>query len=318
MKGSIVIPCYNVEKYIVGMLDSLFKDENINEWLVILIDDGSTDQTYKILCEYKKNNVNLIKQENKGQSKSRNIGLEYSEGEFIIFLDADDIVSENYISNLYNVAQESNCDMVVGNIYSLDVDGNIDKYNSRNYLVDDFKTLEGCNSETISKFLQDRLSVSPCNKLIRKSILSEPPFLCGYINEDMLFAFDLFYKKINIKRCEKATYYYVSREGSTTKRNDARILDMYHVLNEIKKSDTNDYISSIDWAYYYVKFGVILTLNRSRKSCNTIKLKIIKQILNDLENQKFKDLYKSCESIKQKIVIIVLKSLSKMKSLIFR
>lgn len=318
MKGSIVIPCYNVEKYIVGMLESLFRDENINEWFVILIDDGSTDQTYKILCEYKKDNVKLIKQENKGQSKSRNIGLEHSKGEFIIFLDADDIVSENYISSLYNVAEESNCDMVIGSIYSLDADGNVDKYNSRDYLVDDFEYLKGGNTETISNFLQDRLSVSPCNKLIRKNVLLANPFLCGYINEDMLFAFNLFYKKIDIKRCEKATYYYVSREGSTTKRNDARILDMYHVLHEIKKSDINSYVNSTDWAYYYVKFGVILTLNRARKSCNSLKLKIIKQILNDLENHKFKDLYKSCESIKQKIVIVVLKSISKMKSLIFR
>ena len=310
MKGSIVIPCYNVEKYIVGMLESLFKDENINEWIVILIDDGSTDQTYKILCEYKKNNVKLIKQKNKGQSKSRNIGLEHSEGDFVIFLDADDIVSENYISSLYNVAQESNCDMVVGNIYSLDAEGNIDKYNSRDYLVDDFKTLEGCNSETISKFLQDRLSVSPCNKLIRKSILSENPFLCGYINEDMLFSFDLYYKEIDIKRCEKATYYYVSREGSTTKRNDSRILDMYHILDEIVRHDIKKLINKNDYLYYFIKFGVILTLNRSRRSTNEVKCKVIRKTISELGKFSFKELYNSCETSKQKLIVIAIKLIS--------
>lgn len=318
MKGSIIIPCYNVENYITGMLDSLYKDKDILSWQLILINDGSTDRTYECLTSYNKANIIIINQSNKGQSESRNIGIRYAVGEYVIFLDADDEVSEGFISELYETAIKNESDVVVSNIFSKYNDGTIDIYNSRNYLVDDYGILNGRNEHIVSEFLRDRLSVSPCNKLIKKSILDEAPFLNGYINEDMLFAFKLYSSDIVFERNSNATYYYMFREYSTTKRSDVRIMDMYYVLDEIKKSDGDKFIISSDWTYFYVKFGLILTLNRARNSDWDVKKKVVNKIINDISVNSFKELYASCETTKQKIIVTLLKVLSKMKFLICR
>ena len=93
MKLSIIIPAYNTEKYIEQCIDSVINIRNIeNE--IIVINDGSTDRTKDILKEYTENNdrIKVITQENQGASAARNTGIKASTGDYIYFLDSDDLI----------------------------------------------------------------------------------------------------------------------------------------------------------------------------------------------------------------------------------
>ena len=95
---SIIIPCYNVENYIIDCLDSVTK-YNSNLIEIICIDDGSTDNTLHILEQYysKFKNIKIINQQNQGVSQARNKGIEYSNGNYILFIDSDDIINSDLL-----------------------------------------------------------------------------------------------------------------------------------------------------------------------------------------------------------------------------
>lgn len=113
---SIIIPAYNAEKYLPETLESVVKQVHKNIE-VIIINDGSTDNTQKIIDEYKVKYPQLIhayQQENCGQSATRNKALQYVSGEYIAFVDADDILEEDYLKNLYEGCIRENADIAIG------------------------------------------------------------------------------------------------------------------------------------------------------------------------------------------------------------
>ena len=115
---SIVIPAYNVEKYIRRTLESV-ENQTFKNFEVIIVNDGSTDGTLKIIEEFVNRNDNffLINQENKGVGEARNIGIKNSNGMYIAFLDSDDFLEPSYLQKLYNVAIKSGSDIVCCNFY---------------------------------------------------------------------------------------------------------------------------------------------------------------------------------------------------------
>ena len=113
MKISVIVPCYNVEGYIKKGLDSLI-NQTLKEIEIILINDGSTDDTINILREYEKKDkrIIIIDKKNEGVSKARNDGLKISTGEYIAFMDSDDWYELNTLELMYNKAKENDYDIV--------------------------------------------------------------------------------------------------------------------------------------------------------------------------------------------------------------
>lgn len=99
MTFSIIIPVYNVEKYLNECVDSVLNQKNV-DYEIILVDDGSTDNSGQICDEYlkKHSNVSVIHKVNGGLSDARNAGLESAEGDYILFVDSDDKIEENSLS----------------------------------------------------------------------------------------------------------------------------------------------------------------------------------------------------------------------------
>ena len=112
---SIVIPVFNSEKYLSECLSSLFIQEQSGKIEVICVDDGSTDQSLKIIKEYSTRQVNLrwIAQENRGVSSARNEGMKIARGDYITFVDSDDWIEPMMYEKLYQKAKEENADLVV-------------------------------------------------------------------------------------------------------------------------------------------------------------------------------------------------------------
>lgn len=101
---SIVVPVYNASKWLNDTLGSVLS-QDFDNWELILVDDGSTDDSYLILEDFasKDKRIKAISQKNSGVSAARNRGLQYASGEYVIFLDADDMLSENALSTYFNV-----------------------------------------------------------------------------------------------------------------------------------------------------------------------------------------------------------------------
>ena len=115
IKVSVILPVYNGEKYIKKCMESLI-DQTLKEIEIICVDDGSVDGTLEALKEYENlDNVTVITQENAGAGAARNKGMSYAKGEYLSFLDADDIFEKDMLEVAYNKAVEDKADMVVFN-----------------------------------------------------------------------------------------------------------------------------------------------------------------------------------------------------------
>ena len=103
---SVIIPVYNAELYLEAMLESVLR-QTFRDFELIIINDGSTDDSQKIIDRYRRKDARIkaFKQENQGQSVARNNALQYVNGKYIAFLDADDIISEDYLERLYEATE---------------------------------------------------------------------------------------------------------------------------------------------------------------------------------------------------------------------
>lgn len=118
IKVSLIIPVYNVEKYLEKCLDSLI-NQTLKEIEIICVNDGSTDNSPAILEQFKlkDNRIKIINQENLGVSQARNNGINTSQGEYIGFVDSDDYVDNDYFEKLYNSAKKFNAEVAAGDLY---------------------------------------------------------------------------------------------------------------------------------------------------------------------------------------------------------
>lgn len=174
---SIVMPCYNTEKYIGKTLASIY-GQTLQDFEIIFVNDGSTDKTLKCLEDCQKrlgdNRVNIISVENGGQSRARNIGLDNATGKYIAFLDSDDFVDVDYLQVLYEAAEKNNSEMVLSGQHKVNENGstiaNID------YPVDE-----------IPGYVLRRLN--PHGKLYRRDFLDRHQirFATGKLYEDNPF-----------------------------------------------------------------------------------------------------------------------------------
>lgn len=112
-KISVIVPIYNVERYLSECINSILR-QTFSDFECILVNDGSTDICGEICNNYQKidNRIQIIHQSNKGVSAARNIGINIAKGEYITFIDSDDIIHHSYLYYLYNTAKKYNTDLV--------------------------------------------------------------------------------------------------------------------------------------------------------------------------------------------------------------
>lgn len=138
---SIIVPVYNVEKYLNRCLDSIL-NQTFTDFELILVDDGSTDNSGIICDEYKTkdNRIKVIHKENGGLSSARNAGLDIARGRYIGFVDSDDFISKDMYQILYNEAEKNKADMIMCEFKK--VDKNYEAINNNLYKKSDIKLLK--------------------------------------------------------------------------------------------------------------------------------------------------------------------------------
>ncbi|KWX89396.1 hypothetical protein AMQ83_00860, partial [Paenibacillus riograndensis] len=127
---SVVIPLYNVEKFIGKCLDS-FRNQTYKDFEVLVVDDGSSDKSALIVSDYINSgdlNIKLIKQNNAGVSAARNKGIDEASGDYLCFVDADDLIAPEYLNIIANEIMNKNCDIVFCGYKQVKEEFNIDSF----------------------------------------------------------------------------------------------------------------------------------------------------------------------------------------------
>ncbi len=121
---SIIIPVYNKEAYLKKTLDMILA-QSYREWELILVNDGSTDRSWEIIKEYqaKDTRITAVMQDNRGVSSARNAGLRLAKGQWVWFVDADDIPSSTFLESVFSKREYEDIDLIVGNYTKIDANG---------------------------------------------------------------------------------------------------------------------------------------------------------------------------------------------------
>lgn len=206
---SVIIPIYNAQKYLSRCMESITK-QSYKNLEIILINDGSKDDSLVICEQYRKNDsrIVLVNQENKGVSYCRNYGVGIAKGEYIIFIDSDDYISDNMIETLYSEQKRENADMVQCGYQILYENNSISKNIYHEKLIE--------SKEKILKFYFHNLElcVVPWNKLIRKELMKEIRFPLERRFEDEATMYKLFYSANKVVNLEELHYFYYQNEFS--------------------------------------------------------------------------------------------------------
>ena len=254
---SIIVPTYNNANYLKKCLDSLVK-QTLKDIEIIVINDGSTDDTINILKSYQKkySNLKVINQENQGIAKSRNKGLEIARGEYISFVDSDDFVDLTMYEKLYQKALSNNFDIVEAccNFQYEDMvrKGVVD-------LEHDILTLPDLKNYFINLY---PVLVA---KLYKKEIFKDLRFRSVYAEDvDILYRILPKIKKIGV--VQEHLYYYYQREGSESNSYTERLFDYISNFNDLYKyyQENNYYLKFKDeFEYTYVRYLYATFIKRS-------------------------------------------------------
>lgn len=225
---SVIIPVYNVQDYLERCLNSVINQtyKNIE---IILVNDGSKDNSQSICENYLKKykNIRIINQENKGLSAARNIGVECSMGEYIVFIDSDDYVDTNYVEYLYKLLVDNEADIsAISPIIVYDNAVNKEAIYDKRTMV--YEDMEKCLSDVL---YGKPFGVSAHNKLYKKELIMNNPYPVGLYHEDELTTYKV------IEKCNKVVfgysklYYYYQRDDSimNCKINDVGLKSLEYI-----------------------------------------------------------------------------------------
>lgn len=208
---SVIIPIYNSERFLCKCLDSVI-NQTYKNLEIILIDDGSTDSSSSICMNYAKthSNITYIRSSNGGPSKSRNIGLEVSSGEYVTFVDSDDYLELDIYQKVIDSFKDD-IDIVCFGVRTLTVNNKI--------LSEDSEIDTIYESEDIVKEIVAKLKTAVWNKVFRKGFIKNNMFPDEFIhNEDMIFLCRCLSENVRFRTIPAIGYNYVKHSSSVTSR----------------------------------------------------------------------------------------------------
>lgn len=253
-KVSIIVPIYNVEKYIEKCLDSLIS-QTLQEIEIIFVNDGSTDNSPIIAKKFQKQypqKIIYLEKANGGLSDARNYGMLYANGEYIAFLDSDDYVEKDTYEKMYELAKKENSDMVECDFYW--------EYPNK-IKIDTGKIYH--NKEEMA----EKVRVVAWNKLIKRKILEQAKieFPKGYRYEDVEFTYKLIPYLEKVSFLKKPCIHYIQRKNSISNSQNERTKEIFdvleHVIDYYKENNIYDkYRQQLE--YTYTRYSLCSSLLR--------------------------------------------------------
>lgn len=246
LDATIIVPTYNNDKFLKDCINSLLYQNTDYTYEVIVIDDGSTDNTKEILDLYKNEKLIVYHQENKGVSSARNLGLFHARGNFLFFVDSDDVLPNNAINSLLKKAIETNADIVEGNFQYIDE--------------------EGRKGRTIRHYKYNKMHTRgvPWGKCFKRELFSNVVFPLNYWFEDSIIHHIILPRAHKVLWINNIVYFYRKNVNGVTSqaKGNFQSIDSLWITMQLYE----DHISlglSIDIDYYeYLLKMVRLTFSR--------------------------------------------------------
>ena len=304
-KISVIVPIYNVEKYLNSCLKSICNQVYSN-LEIILIDDGSTDDSSKICDLWKKKDcrIKVIHKENGGLSSARNAGIDIATGNYISFIDSDDVIHPNFYNELLKACINTNSDVAVCNFIKVKDFSGLPLKDTNKVKYDVF--------EGVYKYQQlinerNVVTTIACDKLYKKCIFNNLRFPIGKIHEDEFIIHHILGKTKRIVYINKNYYYYLQRQGSITKQkvNSKTFHKLEAIIDRINffKDQKLDYYENyFMYIYCYLNKKIYYMLDKN-DDFNRKKLK------KDFDNYYFQ-ISKHKLSKKEKLKLFLLKYFS--------
>lgn len=268
MKISVIIPVYNSSTYLRKCLDSVV-NQTLKDIEIIVINDGSTDDSKNIIEEYtvKYKNIIFIDQENKGIGKTRNIGIKKATGEYITFVDSDDYIKENMLEEYYKYAKKHNFDLVIGSY--------IKKINNKEIIFENNKFKTG-NVKTTPQILY-LIEYGPWAKLYKRETLINNNIYFDEKRkyEDMPFVSKALLKSKLIGQITEPYYYYIIHNNSETTTMDKRVFDILDILKEIKDYYKREYYLRDELDYVIIDKITTYMLQQRVQKDNKLRIEFI-------------------------------------------
>ena len=301
---SIIVPVYNMEKYMRECIDSII-EQDCNDYELILVDDGSTDKSGKICDEYAKTSdwIRVIHKENGGLASARNAGLDEAKGEWILFIDSDDYIERGTLSLLKNTAQKNRADLYSFNVCKVDENGVVaDKviHHVENYV-------EQINESEKAKHLYNRLLLYKMGweawvQMFNRELINR--YNIRFEDTSKVFAEDLLFS-LEYYTCIKKVYYicsflyYYRQTGSSImhKLKEETILPRLMFLGECffefcKKQKKKEVLKEFYKVYFSIfDFHIQYKLDNMKDSEITVVLKqnsgkLSKKMLKKIKKKK--------------------------------
>lgn len=299
---SVIVPAYNVERYIGECIKSIIQ-QSYSELEIIVVDDGSTDSTSKILNEIAKTDarIQVLTQSNQGPSSARNTALDVASGEWITFVDADDVLLPRAIENMVGLAHFKDVD-IVECVFRDEESQSTKKHESKSkmYIIESEKALSNI------LYQKPGFNNSVSGKLFKASIFSGLRFSSGKIYEDLEITWAIYSKASKILHYERPVYFYRNTPGSLLHIfNDRR----FNVLSVTKDIENKARVinKNIFWAAKSRRFNAnfnILGLLAAEEMMKAHKV-IADECWEIIKRYRFKLLFNSKVRIKTKLGILV-------------
>lgn len=277
-KVSVIVPVYNVEKYIEKCLNTLV-NQTLQDIEIIVVNDGATDNSEKIIKEFLEKypeKIVYLKKENGGLSDARNFGIPYAKGEYIAFVDSDDYVETFMYKEMYEIAKKENSDMVECDF--------IWEYPNKSRI----DTGEIYNNK---KEMAQKVRVVAWNKLIKKSILDETKieFPKGYRYEDLEFTYKLIPYLDKVSFLKKPCVHYIQRDNSISNTQNERTKEIFDILDHIidyykEKGIYEEYKTELEYTYTRIVLCSSL-LRMCKVKDKEIKKKLLNLAWDNLNNR---------------------------------
>lgn len=257
---SIIVCVYNTEKYLYNCLNSIL-NQKYRDFEVIIIDDGSIDLSKNIILDFteKDNRFKYFYQNNNGQAIARNNGIIKSNGDYIVFVDSDDVIGENYLLNLSKI-NNTNADFGFSNIVRYYED-------KPNKLISSFQYIQSPTSNGYLSIKEAIISImnAPFAKIIKKDFLinHEIKFLPEKLYEDLYFTQSLLLSGPKMMFIDDCSYNYIVHKKSSMTGNGHRAFEMFDVFDSVlelakQKRVLEEYHEEYEYlAFYHIGIGTL-------------------------------------------------------------
>lgn len=251
-KVTIIVPVYNAEKTVERCVSSLLA-QSYEDIEVIFVNDGSTDGTKEILARICSSDKRLrfISEKNAGAAAARNAGIDKASGDYICFVDADDVVSANYVSKMVEILESNKADIACAQYVN-------NKSGDFEVLSDSGKIMS--SKESIDSLLRMKIANGPVAKLYRASVIGDIRMPHYKVAEDLYFNYEVFGKARKIAVNDSVLYNYIVRSGSLStgrfSKERMQSLDAVERINVAEKSPAS--LARLFMEAYFVCESIVL------------------------------------------------------------